>query len=192
MEHSYDCNGMEICIKCTPNHCPKPDPIPHKCCEEPEFAEVYSIQSQDLTASPGLNLEGQVVKFEKTVYATANIDISQAGTNGKITINKAGWYDVATGVCGLLNPISAPLPVWSVAVFVNGILIPGSPFANMTLSPVQQANEIVADVFVHFNKGDILEVANTSTSLVTLSAPTLGTNAQVNSAFLKIILLKAD
>lgn len=99
---------------------------------------------------------------------------------------------MATGVCGLLNPISAPLPVWSVAIFVNGILIPGSPFANMTLSPVQQANEIVADVFVHFNKGDILEVANTSTSLVTLSAPTLGTNAQVNSAFLKIILLKAD
>ena len=62
----------------------------------------------------------------------------------------------------------------------------------MTISPVQQANEIVADVFVHCSVGDVLTLANTSNAQIVLSAPTLGTNAQTNSAYMKIILLKAD
>jgi len=70
--------------------------------------------------------------------------------------------------------------------------VPGSTFANMTISPVQQANEVLADVFVHLNAGDIINLANTSTAPIQLTAPTLGTNAQTNSAYLKIILLKAD
>lgn len=72
------------------------------------------------------------------------------------------------------------------------MIVPGSTFANMTLSPEQKANEIVADVFVHFNAGDSLQLANTSNATVVLTAPTLGTNAQTNSAYLKLILLKAD
>lgn len=159
---------------------------------EPEFAEVYSTQTQDLAASPGLNLPGQIVLLENTLFATANIDVSQAASNGKVTVNKAGWYDVYTGLCGSLNPIASPLPVWTLSLFKNGILVPGSTFANMTLSPEQKANEIVADVFVHFNAGDVLELANTSTANVVLTAPSLGTNAQTNSAYLKLVLLKAD
>lgn len=164
-----------------------------KChCPEPEFAEVYSNLTQTLSPSLGLNLPGQVVTLENTIFATSNIDVSQAAINGKITINRAGWYDVFTGMCGSLNPIESPLPVWTLSVFKNGIIVPGSTFANMTLSPEQKANEIVADVFVHFNVGDVLELANTSVSSVVLTAPTLGTNAPTNSAYMKLILLKAD
>lgn len=161
-------------------------------CGNPEFAEVYSSQQQNLSPSPGPNLAGQVALLENTIYATSNIDVSQAGINGNITINLAGWYDVATGICGALNPIPSPLPVWTLSLFKNNILVPGSTFANQTISPEQQSNEIVADVFVHCNKGDILTLANTSTSNVNLTAPTLGTNALPNSAYLKITLLKAD
>ncbi len=158
----------------------------------PEFAEVYSSKAQSLTASPGLNMPGQAVLLENTVFATSNIDVSQAAVTGKITINLAGWYDVATGLCGALNPIPSPLPVWTLSIFNNGIIVPGSTFANMTLSPEQQSNEIVADVFVHFNVGDVLTLNNTSTNPIALTAPTLGTNAQPNSAYVKLILLKAD
>lgn len=161
-------------------------------CPEPEFAEVYSIITQDLAASPGVNMPGQVVTLENTIFATSNIDVTQAGTTGKIIVNRAGWYDVYTGLCGSLNPISSPLPVWTLSLFKNGAIVPGSTFANMTLSPEQKANEIVADVFVHCNIGDVLELANTSVSNVVLTAPSLGTNAQTNSAYLKLILLKAD
>lgn len=115
-----------------------------------------------------------------------------ASVNGQITINKAGWYDVATGICGALNPIASPLPVWTLSIFKNNVLVPGSTFANMTLSPEQKSNEISADVFVHFDKGDVLTLANTSSSQITLTAPTLGTYAAPNSAYLKIVLLKAD
>lgn len=161
-------------------------------CDEPEFAEVFSIVSQDLDASHGPNMAGQVVILENTIYATANIDVSLASVNGKIIVNKAGWYDVYTGLCGSLNPIASPLPVWTLSLFKNGVIVPGSTFANMTVSPEQKANEIVADVFVHFDKGDALELANTSTANVILTAPSLGTYAQTNSAYMKLILLKAD
>ena len=161
-------------------------------CDDPEFAEVYSILPQNLAASPGVNLAGQVVMLENTIFATPNIDVSQAGINGKITINRAGWYDVATGICGALNPIASPLPCWTLSLFKNGIYVPGSTFANQTISPEQKANEIVADVFVHFNVGDVLTLANTSSAAVVVSAPTLGTNAQASSAYMKLILLKAD
>ena len=77
-------------------------------------------------------------------------------------------------------------------IFKNGVIIPGSTFANQTISPEQKANEIVADVFVHFNVGDVLELANTSANVVEMTAPSLGTNAQTNSAYMKIVLLKAD
>lgn len=161
-------------------------------CDDPEFAEVFSTITQDLAFSPGSNLPGQIVTLEHTIFSTSNIDVSQAGINGQIKINRAGWYDVYTGLCGSLNPIASPLPVWTLSLFKNGVIVAGSTFANMTLSPEQKANEIVADVFVHFDKGDVLELANTSTANVVLTAPSLGTNAQTNSAYLKIILLRAD
>lgn len=172
---------------------PKGDCVACPChCDDPEFAEVYSKTAQDLAASPGSMLPGQTVILENTIFSTSNIDVSQAAVNGKITINRAGWYDVATGICGALNPIQSPLPCWTLSLFKNGVYVPGSTFANQTISPEQKANEIVADVFVHFDKGDFLELANTSTQLVNMSAPTLGTNAPASSAYLKLILLKAD
>jgi len=172
---------------------PKGDCVACPCdCGEPEFAEVYSNMNQVLSPSPGPNLAGGVINLEKTIFATANIDVSQSGINGKITVNKAGWYDVSTGICGALNPIGIPLPVWTLSLFLNGLIVPGSTFANQTISPDQQSNEVVADVFVHFNKGDVLELANTSIAQLNVNAPTLGTNAIPSSGYLKIILLKAD
>ncbi|HWY33273.1 MAG TPA: hypothetical protein VNX68_01425 [Nitrosopumilaceae archaeon] len=172
---------------------PKGDCVACPCdCGAPEFAEVYSVTTQNLAASPGPNLAGQVCILENTIFSTSNIDVSQAAVNGKIIINKAGWYDVATGISGALNPIPSPIPVWTLSLFKNGLIIPGSTFANQTISPEQKSNEIVADVFVHFNIGDVLELANTSINQVFMSAPTFGTNAQTNSAYLKIQLLKAD
>jgi hypothetical protein len=157
-----------------------------------EFAEVYSTKPQILAASLAANQPGQVVLLENTIFATSNIDVSMAASLGQIKINKAGWYDVATGMCGALNPIPSPLPVWTLSLFQNGVIVPGSTFANMTISPEQQSNEIVADVFVHCNVGDVLTLNNTSVNPINLTAPTLGTNAQTNCAYLKITLLKAD
>lgn len=183
---NHDKEGCRVVVYCGENH-HKPD----HCCD-PEFAEIYSSQAQLLSASPGPNLAGQTALLENVIVSTSNIDVSQSGTTGVIKINKAGWYDVATGICAALNPISSPLPVWTLSVFKNGVIVPGSTFASMTLSPEQKANQIVADVFVHFDKGDTLFLANTSNAQIQLSTANLGSNAQPNSAYMKITLLKAD
>jgi hypothetical protein len=156
-----------------------------------EFAEAYSQLPQELLNSPGANMPGGVVLLENLIVATANIDASQAASFGKFVINKAGWYDVAAGMTGTLNPIPAPLPVWTLSLFLNGVIVPGSTFSNIPLSPAQGSNEITADTYVYCNVGDVLTLANTSTANVFLSAPSLGTNAQTNSAYLKIQLLRA-
>lgn len=161
-------------------------------CPEPEFAEIGSTMPQDLNPSPGANMPGQVVLLEFTIHATAGIDVSTSGVDGKIKVNRAGWYQVSHGVCGSLNPVISPLPVWTFSLFKNAAIVPGSTFANMTISPEQKANEIVAQTLVHFNAGDVLELANTSTSVVVLTAPVLGTNAQTSSAYLQLVLLKED
>jgi len=159
-------------------------------CDAPEFAEAYSILPQQLAASPGPNLPGDVVKLENTIVATPGLDLSQASSSGKFIVNIAGWYDVAAGMTGTLNPIPAPLPVWTLSLFLNGVIVNGSTFSNVPLSPAQASNEITADTFVYCNVGDVLTLANTSSAPVFLSAPTLGTNAQTNSAYMKIILLR--
>lgn len=156
-----------------------------------EFAEVFSKNPQNLTASPGANLAGGIVKLENTIFNTTNIDVSEAAINGQVKINLAGWYDVSTGICGTLNPIASPLPVWTLSLFQNGLLVPGSTFANQTISPEQQSNEIVADVFVKCAVGDILTLANTSSAPVLITSPSLGTNAAPSSAYMKINLLRA-
>lgn len=181
-ELDHDC-GCKIIINCggggsKPHDCPK-----H------EYAEVISQQTQILTESLAPNAAGQLVLFETTIHATANIDVSQAAINGRVIVNRAGWYDVFTGMCGALNPVESPLKVWTLSLFINGVYVPGSTFANMTLSPEQKANEIVADVFVHLDAGDFLELANTSDQPITLQAPMLGSMTQPNSAYLKLVLL---
>lgn len=170
--------------------------VPGDCVEchsetDMEFAEAYSQLPQTLLASLGPNQAGGVVKLENLIVSTANIDASQVASLGQFKINKAGWYDVAAGMTGTLNPIPAPLPVWTLSLFLNGVIVPGSTFSNVPLSPAQASNEITADTYVYFNVGDILTLANTSSADVLLSAPTLGTFAQTNSAYLKVQLLRA-
>jgi len=174
---------------------PHPKPKKH-CCKKGsglrEFGEVFSIASQTLAPSLGANQPGGIVLLEQLRYNTSGIDVSQSAINGSIKIMRAGWYNAASGLTGALNPIPAPLPVWTMSLFKNGVIIPGSTFSNVPLSPAQQSNQITADSLVHFNVGDVLTLANTSTDQLFLAAPTLGTTAQTNSAFLKIMLLEED
>lgn len=177
----------------------KPHPKPHKrkkCCERgsglPEFGEVFSIASQVLAPSLLPNQPGGVAILEQLRFATTGIDVTQAGVNGQIKINKAGWYNVASGMTGGLNPVPSPLPVFTLSLFKNGQIIPGSTFSNVPISPAQQSNQITADALVHFNVGDVLTLANTSTDQLFVAAPSLGTTAQTNSAYVKIMMLRED
>lgn len=152
-----------------------------------EYAMMVSNVEQTLGASPGANLAGGVVLFDQVLIGTLGIDSSNANITGDIVVNVAGVYSISMGVCGSLNPIQSPLPVWTTSLFRNGVIVQGSSLANMTLSPEDKADEIVVDLLVSLAAGDILKIANTSTAAIVITAPTLGTNAQTNSAFLKLM-----
>lgn len=178
------------CINCHD----KPHPKPPRC--PIEFAQAYSIVNQNLAASPGINLPGDSVLYNTLKTATAGVDVSQISISGEIIFKVAGWYEVGSGATGFLNPVPAPLPVWTLSMFKNNVVIPGTTFSNIPLSPAQGSNELTAESFEHFQVGDRLKVANTSTNPVFLVAPPIGsnpgTNVQTSSAYLKVRLISCD
>jgi len=160
---------------------------------ENEFAQVYSNLDQNLAASGGINLAGGVILFENNVFASPNIDISNANINGEIKVNKSGWYTVEQEVCANLNPLSEPLIAWGLALFKNGALVPGTTFVDMTLSPVQQANNTSSLFLMFLAAGDVISLHNMTAqnlNLNAISAGTFGINAQSNSASLRIASVK--
>jgi Collagen triple helix repeat (20 copies) len=183
---------MGNCVNCPsepqPCKCPAVCPI--------EFAQAYSIRDQTLAISPGFNQAGATVLYDTLKTATAGVDVSNISTTGEIVFNVSGWYEIGSGATGFLNPVPAPLPVWTLSMFKNNVIIPGTTFSNIPLSPAQGSNELTAESFEHFQVGDRLKVANTSTNVVFLVAPLLGsnpgTNAQTTSAYLKVRLISCD
>jgi len=149
------------------------------------------LLTQELTASPGADLPGQSITYENLIASTSDFDVSAISTTGSILFKKAGWYRISKTVNGSLTPIDIPLRVWSVGLFVNGIPLPGSCFAQMTISPDQQANHTSATVIYKFAAGDSLTVNNCSDLLLHLNAFGLGTNVASVSSTINIQRLDA-
>jgi len=176
---------MGNCVNCKGDcDCPKQCPD--------VFSQAFSIADQILAASPGINMAGDAVKFENIAVATLGIDVTNAALTGEFKINVSGFYEIGAGMSGYLNPIPAPLPCWTLSLFKNNVIVLGSTFSNVPISPAQASNELTAETIVHFNAGDVLKIASTSTNTVFLTAPTLGTNAQTSSAYLKIVMIRCD
>jgi hypothetical protein len=170
--------------------------VPGDCVECPcdckvEYAFLYSLLSQTLALSPALNTAGGVVLYENAPWVSSGIDVSNAAITGEIVINTAGLYRIQKEICGALNPVSFPLTAWGLSVFVNGVLVAGSTFVDMTLSPDQQANETSSVELVYFNVGDKLTICNMSTKTLNLNGGVVGVNCATNSASLNIALVKA-
>ena len=177
-----------------------PQGVPGDCVECPchchpgitEFAEVGSNNTQTLAVSPGINLPGGVALMEATIFNTAGIDVSMAAVTGEVKALVAGWYELTYGVGAFLTPLPSPLPAWSISIFKNGVYAVGSTACALPISPEQQATEVVSDLLIHLDAGDVVTINSTSTQTLFLASPTLGTNSSPNSAFMVIKLLKAD
>jgi hypothetical protein len=152
----------------------------------PEYCQLYSQVSQTLAASAGLNLAGGNVLFEKTVISSANIDVSKAATTGAITVNKTGWYKFNKSANGTLNPVVTPLNAWGLALFINGVIQPGTSLCDMTLSPEQLDNLVTGSFLVHCKAGDVMTYCNMCSGPLILSNVHPGINCAVNSAMLNI------
>jgi hypothetical protein len=151
-----------------------------------EYAQIYSLLSQTLSASTGSHRPGQAITFENTVVSTSNIDTSASSSTGLITINKLGWYNISQSVCGTLTNLSSPLSNWGFALFQNGVIVPGTTFAAMTLSPDQISNTLTANFLIHAMAGDTISLNNITSLPLTLAHTFNGLNTDPVSASLQI------
>jgi hypothetical protein len=151
------------------------------------YLSVYSLTNQTLApgASPLLEAVNQV-------SAATDFDISQASISGQVKVINHGIYSMAWGFDGLLTPpYPFPVPGWSLGVYRNGLLLPGSTAAAFSISPDEFTVHTSSDGIFEFMAGDILKLVNTSTSSINAVSTFLGSNVPVAAASLSIVLLKA-
>lgn len=153
-----------------------------KCCER-WYVSVYSLTAQALApnASPFLELVS-------SLSSPLDFDISTTPTNGEIKVLKHGVYTLAWGFDGILsNPFPFPVPSWSLGIYRNGSLLPGSSSASCSISPDQIVTHASANLIIEFFAGDVLKLVNLAVvpiNSVTVpfgsSVPTVASSININ------------
>jgi hypothetical protein len=134
-----------------------------------QYINMYSYVDQSLTANGAGN---DTVKFQLTnVVSPGGFDTTNAALLGEIKVLHAGTYVIQYHVDGLLTPpYPAPVPSWGVALYKNGILIPGSPIAGFSQSPDDDAICLSNSVQFVLAANDIITLRNITTFPIFLKA----------------------
>lgn len=137
------------------------------CCQSPgsqvSILNVFSTTDQNL---PSL---GTCLFENVNVFTATSFDVSQAGTTGEITFLKSGNYLLSWTAEGQLTPpYPNPVPAWSLALFLDGIPIPGSCFSGYTLFPAELTDNTGGTVVFNVTAGQVLKLVNTSTLPISL------------------------
>lgn len=145
-------------------------------------ASLYSLVDQQL-------LPESPVLFENSSLVTAGaFDISLASSTGEITFLRSGIYSVTWRVSGdLTPPYPDPVPVWSLALFLDGVPVNGSCFAGFSLFPELLSSNGASNIVIMVTVGQKLTLKNTSLLPISLVASTPGSSIQPISATLAII-----
>lgn len=124
---------------------------------------AYSTQDQVI---PSLG----VCLFESTnIVTVTSFDVSMLATTGEITFLKGGNYLLSWTAEGQLTPpFPDPVPAWSLAFLLDGVLVPGSCFSGYTLFPAELTDNTGGTVVVNVNAGQVLKLVNSSTLPISL------------------------
>jgi hypothetical protein len=126
--------------------------------------------------------------FENVNVVTAtSFDVSMLSTTGEITFLKSGNYLLSWTAEGQLTPpFPNPVPAWSLALLLDGVLIPGSCFSGFTLYPAVLTDNTGGTVVFHVNAGQVLKLVNSSTLPISLIPSIPGSIAPETSASIVI------
>jgi len=155
------------------------------CCQTPTvvqpYASVYSVLDQSIPS-------GGSVRFESAGAVTStSFDVSLAPTTGQITFLKSGIYSIFWLIQGQLTPpFPAPVPAWSLSLFLDGIPVPGSCFSAFTLFPEELTRTPTGTVIISVNAGQILTLQSTSTLPVSVISSVPGSLLPETSATIVI------
>lgn len=125
------------------------------------YANVYSTIS-DVLSSFGTPPVDRMV-FDQASEVSGGIDISLASTTGEIIINEPGVYKINFSVVGrLAPPFPDPVPSWSIGLFLDEDLVPGTIVSSFTSSPDDNETNTGSSVLVRIFAGQKLTLRNTS------------------------------
>lgn len=148
------------------------------------YLSLYSLADQILAPL-------QVIVMEHVNITTPGFDITSVATNGQVTILQHGIYEINWEFNGLLTPpIPFPVPGWSLGLFRNGLLLPGSVSGAFTISPDDICTHNSTVLQLELFAGDIITLVNTSTSDITAISSLDGSSVPITSAGLNFTLLE--
>ena len=151
------------------------------CCPQIKpFTSIYSLTDQILCP-------GQSVVLELISDTTASFDLTMAPITGAVKVLRAGHYSINWEVDGLLTPpYSGPVLAWSFALYVNGVLVPGSVSGSFSTDPDDICTQNSGTLIMPLSAGDVVTLVNTSTADFTAVATIPGSSVPVVSARLNM------
>ncbi len=159
-----------------------------QCCES--YLNVYAIPPQLLTAFGGIS--DTVVFQGNNAIVAADFDITQMGVDGSIKFLKAGTYVINWGAeAKVAQPIPDPVPSFSLGLWLNNVLIPGSVISGYTQAPGDDTLHVTGEVIIDIPANAILKLRNASTNGISLTPDTVGVIFPVTIASLNIHCVKA-
>jgi hypothetical protein len=140
-----------------------PQGIPGPCCESQiAYANLYSTNPQALAAQGD---PASIALFEGANLVTAPyFDVSSASTTGEIIFLQTGVYFIDWRADGIVTDFSLPVPTWTIGLFQNGVLVPGSNFG----APESLISNTGGGVIIKATAGDIFHLENTTPVAITL------------------------
>jgi len=168
---------------------------PGKCeCDEAShceaYANIFSIQPQTINAF-GQASDSVLFQSQNAVSAP-DFDLSMMAVNGDIKFLKAAIYNIALAAEGKVGPpIPSPVPSFSLGMWLNNVVVPGSVVSGFTQAPDDDTLQICSEVQISVAAGDILRIRNASTANILLIPNSLGLLFPVTLASLNIHCLKA-
>lgn len=158
------------------------------CCQA--HASVYATLAQNLSEFGGTN---DAVTFQGTnSISPANFDLTMMGVDGSIKFLKSGVYDISySAEAKIRPPIPNPVPSFSFGFWLNNIVVPGSVISGYTQAPGDDTIQIVAEVIIDVQAGDVLMLRNASSNPVLMTPNILGIMFPVNVAGITIHCIKA-
>jgi hypothetical protein len=145
------------------------------------FAGLYSALDQFAIPS------GASPLLEGVTVSSVGIDTTMAGVTGEVTVNVAGVYSVTWNVAGELTPpYPAPVPSVSLALFLDGVIVPGSGNAAFLSSPDDVVTNLGNTAFITIAAGQVLKLVNTTVEPINVQANPLGTVVPIASVTMTI------
>ena len=143
------------------------------------FSTVYSLITQIIP--PG----GSPI-YELAGPTTVEFDLTMAPVTGEVTVLKHGIYEVSWETDAIVTPpIPAPVPAYSLAIYVNGVLQTSSSAANFAISPDNDCTHTTNSTLLELFVGDVVTLRNTSVSSITM-------NSSLPSVLVPIVAAQMD